>query len=44
MAMQIFLDGQWVTIKREDEAQAYILTWPNGSQEKIPFGQKEESD
>ena len=44
MAMQILLDGQWVTVERDDRAKAYIITSPDGSEEKIPFGQKEESD
>ncbi len=44
MAMQIFLDGQWVTVSRDDQAKAYIITSPDGSEETIPFGQKEKSD
>lgn len=44
MAMQIFLDGQLVTVIRDDAEKTYIVIWADGTQEKIPFGQKDKSD
>lgn len=36
----VFINGEFLIIEKDDEARAYIIHWPDGSQEKIPFGER----